>query len=112
MCEAAVTIITVPAASHEFNRNLIVIHVVPNLLKGAVQKEWRDGVADGHVTRLRETDRHPDHELFARSNINRPVGKVAPNIVQDAVAQIGRNQEEARVRLHSRVKQFYKILPH
>lgn len=112
MCEAAVTIVLIPAASHKFNRYLVVVQIVPNLFERPVQKERRDRIAHRDVTTLCETDRHTDHELFARADINRPVGKVAPNIVQDTVAQIGRKQEDLRVGLHSPVKHSRKLLAH
>ena len=94
MCEAAVTIVLIPAASHQFHRDLVMVQVVPNLFERTVQKERRDRIAHGHVTALGEADGHTNHELFTRPDINRPVGKVAANIVQDTVAQIGRKQED------------------
>lgn len=89
-----------------------MVHIVPNLFERPVQKERRDRVAHGHVTALSETYGHTNHELFARPDINRPLGKVSANIVQNTVAQIGRKQEDPRVGLHSPVKHLRKLLPH
>lgn len=93
MCEAAVTIITVPAAPHQFYRDFVVVHIVPNLLKRPVQKERRDRVAHGYEAALGEARGHTDHELFGRAHVNRPVREVPTNIVQNSVAQIGSNQK-------------------
>jgi len=64
MCEAAVAIVLVPAASHEFYRDFIMIHIVANLLERAVQEKRGDRVAHRHEPRLGEANRHAYHKLL------------------------------------------------
>ena len=100
------------ANTHDAHRQVVIAHVVADLLQTSQCGERRDGVGKRPHATQRQARRYADHVGFGHANVQKSTGELAGKRVEDLVTQIAGQQHDSRIATRRRGEPANERRPH